>query len=54
MRDNFDTDIDIVKDENKVENNKRNYKIIDKNIKESFRLEELLGKDELEKLKSIL
>ena len=36
------------------ENTKGNYIIRDKNIKESFRLEELLGKDELEKLKSIL
>ena len=43
-------DIEIIESENK----KGNYIIRDKNIKESFRLEELLGKDELEKLKSIL
>ena len=54
MRDNFDIDIDIIKDENKVEDNKGNYKIIDKNIKESFRFEELLSEKELEKLKGII
>ena len=37
-----------------VENKKGNYIIRDKNIKESFSLEELLDEDELEKLKSLL
>ena len=37
-----------------IENKKGNYIIRDKNIKESFSLEELLGEDELEKLKLIL
>ena len=54
MKDNFDIDIDIVKNENKIKDNKGNYKIIDKNIKESFSFEELLSEKELEKLKSIL
>lgn len=54
MKDNFDTDIDSIKFENKAENNKGNYKIIDKNIKESFRFEELLSERELKKLKWII
>jgi hypothetical protein len=36
------------------ENKKGNYIIRDKNIKESFSFEELLSKEEIEKLKSIL
>lgn len=43
-------DTEIIENENK----KGNYIIRDKNIKESFSLEELLDEKELEKLKSIL
>lgn len=43
-------DIEIIESENKI----GNYIIRDKNIKESFSLEELLDEDEIEKLKSIL
>ena len=43
-------DIEIIESENK----KGNYIIRDKNIKESFRFEELLSEKELEKLKLIL
>lgn len=44
------TDTELIENDNI----KGNYIIRDKNIQESFRLEELLSKDELEKLKSIL
>ena len=44
-------DIDF---EVKDKNIKKNYIIRDRDIKESFSLEELLGEDELEKLKLIL
>ena len=54
MKDNFDIDIYDIKIENKIEDNKGNYKIIDKNIKESFSFEELLSEKELEKLKGII
>ena len=54
MKDNFDTGVDSIKFENKIENNKGNYKIINRNIKESFSFEELLSEKELEKLKGII
>ena len=54
MKNNIDIDIYDIKTENKIEDNKGNYKIIDKNIKESFRFEELLSEKELEKLKGII
>ena len=54
MKNNIDIDIDSIEFENKAENNKGNYKIINRNIKESFSFEELLSEKELEKLKGII
>ena len=54
MKDNFDTDIDSIKFENKAENDKTKYKVIDRNIKESFSIKELLSERELKKLKWLI